>query len=596
MSEQFNQYGATPQNNNNQGQGQGQGQWQPQNAQQPQNINAQQMQQAQNMAAQQAAMRNANMQGQNIAPQGQNFSAQNMQNAQQVQRAQQPQQPQQAQNMAAQQAPMRSANMQGQNMAPQGQNMAPQGQNYGAQNMQNAQQMQRAPQQQNMAAPQAAQNASSLQQQAQNMAAQQAAMRNMNMQAQPQAQPAQNAGVNIAAQMPQAQMQQQAQAQQPQNMHSSAPKQADGPGVQIILRMFQPDMNLLKVTARQLSELPHIKLNLYGQGGEVLVVVTAEGRTAPATELCENAAAQMEAAMGDVVYSRGKTPLAKYVAKLLNKNELNIMAPDEETGTLLEAEFKNVETADKIYDFGQDSYHHSKMANKIADAAIMDDEESDDPVQLSADRSFAAKKCTKADFGVSIASVQGKSTMAVAVTYGKYVYITSIKMAEDAKKKAVMSAFDMIRRLVKGYEIPYARTFKAAQEIDWNEPVLNAGNKGVKKSSDKSLVVPIIILIIVSIALGVGIWYVVQNFIITDESAMPVTGDTSTSQAAEEQQNEDSQAQDTAADTQTGEEGTGEADAQTGETADATTDTADGQATTSEQTGENGDSVVHPFA
>ncbi len=573
MSEQFNQYGTTPQNNGAQ-QAPSQGQGHVQNVQNaagqqapmmrpmgvPQNAgvqgnNMQNPQQMQQMPQGQGMPQQAPMRPMGV-PQNAGVQGNNMQNPQQMQ------QMQQGQGMP-QQAPMRPMN-------------APQNAGVQGNNMQSAQNMQQTPQgQQQMQNAQrpAQQNAGSLQQQAQKMAAQQAAMRN----AQPQG--AQNMGAQQmgGAQMPQA------------RQGAGAPKPADGPGVQIILRMFQPDMNLLKVTARQLAELPHIKLNLYGQGGEVLVVITAEGRTAPATELCENAASQMEAAMGDVVYSRGKTSLANYVAKLLNKNEFNLMAPDEETGTLIETEFKGVEKADKVYDFGQDSYHNSKMANKIADAAIMDDEESDDPVQLASDRSFAAKKCTKADFGVSIASVASKGTMAVAVTYGKFVYITSFRMADDANKKAALSAFDMIRRLVKGMEIPYARTFKAAQEIDWNEPVLNAKNKGANKKGkgDKALIVPIIVLIFVSIALGVGIWYVVQNFIITDESAMPVGSEASTSQPADTTQSEGTQETDTAEGetSETVEEG-GE---QTGDAANESASQSEGQ------TGENGDSVVHPF-
>ena len=41
---------------------------------------------------------------------------------------------------------------------------------------------------------------------------------------------------------------------------------------QIIVRMFEPDMNVLKQAARQISAMPDTALNLYGQGGEVLLV------------------------------------------------------------------------------------------------------------------------------------------------------------------------------------------------------------------------------------------------------------------------------------------------------------------------------------
>ena len=45
---------------------------------------------------------------------------------------------------------------------------------------------------------------------------------------------------------------------------------------QIIVRMFEPDMNVLKQAARQISAMPDTALNLYGQGGEVLLTIEEE--------------------------------------------------------------------------------------------------------------------------------------------------------------------------------------------------------------------------------------------------------------------------------------------------------------------------------
>ncbi len=393
--------------------------------------------------------------------------------------------------------------------------------------------------------------------------------------------------------MPNPNMQNQPNAQQApvqQNAQQpGAPKLSDGPGVQVVIRMFQPDMSVLKNTARQLSELPHIKLNLYGQGGEVLVVIAAQGRTAPATELAENAAAQMEAAMGDSVYARGKKSLAAHVADIMKSKELNMIAPDAQTGIILEKELKDVSSADKIFDFGADSYNHAKLADKIADAAIMDDEESDDPTQLSADRSFAAKKITKSDFGVAISTVNGADTVGVSVTYGKLVYIRQVKAGPDAEKSAALTVFDMIRRLINGIEVPYARAFKAGHEIDWNEPSNQPTGKAVSQKGSKGLIIPIIVLVIVSVALGVGIWYIVQNFIMPTDGAMPVNAssaaaqqDGNTPQTADEQPQSTPQEQ--VADT-------GDQQVDTSQTAGTSATTSEAQAT-----GENSTSEVHPFA
>ncbi|MEG2931743.1 MAG: hypothetical protein RR825_08135, partial [Ruthenibacterium sp.] len=218
----------------------------------------------------------------------------------------------------------------------------------------------------------------------------------------------------------------------------------------------------------------------------------------------------------------------------MEQDETTLVAADDATGSLLEAELQPVTNAEKVFDFGQNSFRNARMADKIADAALMDDEESEDPIQLSADRSFAARKCTKSDFGVSIVDVEGGKMVCAAVTYGKMVYVRCIRPAPDAGKAAAMTALDMIRRLTLGMPISYARAFKAGQEIDWNEPMQQKGGKskstsgkssGSKPSGGKkNLAVPIVLLVLVAIALCVAIWYVVNTFIIKDEGSMPVDG------------------------------------------------------------------------
>ena len=51
---------------------------------------------------------------------------------------------------------------------------------------------------------------------------------------------------------------------------------------QLVLRMFLPNMETLKATAREVSAMPGVKLGLYGQAGEVLVAVTVTTATAAA--------------------------------------------------------------------------------------------------------------------------------------------------------------------------------------------------------------------------------------------------------------------------------------------------------------------------
>ena len=76
---------------------------------------------------------------------------------------------------------------------------------------------------------------------------------------------------------------------------------------QLVVRTFEPDMNALKQTAKQLAHMQDTSLNLYGQAGEVLIVVTARAYAqAAATELTENVAERFELALGPAAYGRGK--------------------------------------------------------------------------------------------------------------------------------------------------------------------------------------------------------------------------------------------------------------------------------------------------
>ena len=296
---------------------------------------------------------------------------------------------------------------------------------------------------------------------------------------------------------------------------------------QVIIRMFQPDMNRLKATAKQLSATPGIKLGLYGQSGEVLVVVTAQAiAAAAATELTERAAAHFEQAMGDCVYARGKESLAHTVAAEMIEDESTVTAADAETGNLLEAEFNTTNRGEKVFDFGQASFRNARMADKIADTALMDDESADDPLQQAADRSYAAAKCTRAEFGTSITGTKGGKAVFAAVTYGNLVYIRAIRPAPDAGKTAALTLLDMIRRLILEMPVPYARVFKAGREVEWDQPMEVKGKKGGKK---KNMLLPVITLILLAVALGVACWYIYNTFFIKNEGNVPAANDTSIS-------------------------------------------------------------------
>lgn len=297
---------------------------------------------------------------------------------------------------------------------------------------------------------------------------------------------------------------------------------------QVVIRMFQPDMAVLKAAAKQLAEKPDLKLRLYGQGGEALLVLAAQaGGTAAATEIAERAATFIEKKMGDTVYARGKdTSLVHVAARVMIEEECSVICADADTGALMETEFKNTKLGDRVYDFGQSSYRNARMAAKIANTALMDDEEDDDALQQAADRSYAAAKCTRAEFGAAITGLTKQDGEAVfaAVTHRGYTYIRAIRPAPDAGKAAALTVLDMIRRLLKEMPVSYARRFKAGREVDWDAPLEGKAGKAGGKKGGKSLVVPIVALVVLAAILGVAVWFIYNTFFIKDDPSLPVDG------------------------------------------------------------------------
>jgi hypothetical protein len=110
-------------------------------------------------------------------------------------------------------------------------------------------------------------------------------------------------------------------------------------------------------------------LNLYGQAGEVLIVVTARAYAqAAATELTENVAEQFELALGPAAYGRGKGSLAYFTAGELIQSESTIAAADPATGALLAEEFSHTKRGPSVFDFGDGSYNDSRVVAKIKNA------------------------------------------------------------------------------------------------------------------------------------------------------------------------------------------------------------------------------------
>ncbi len=182
---------------------------------------------------------------------------------------------------------------------------------------------------------------------------------------------------------------------------------------QMIIRTFEPNLDQLKQTARQLAHMQDVSLNLYGQASEVLIVVTARAfAQAAATELTESV----------------------------------------------------------VFDFGEGSYHDRRFLNKVQAAEERYADEGD-AAQSVAARAVAASKYGHADFGAAVMGIGSGEAVYIAVAYRGYVYLRRFKDSDTASKSAALMMLDLIRRLMKKQPVNNARMFKAYSDFDWNEPI-----------------------------------------------------------------------------------------------------------------------------
>ena len=273
---------------------------------------------------------------------------------------------------------------------------------------------------------------------------------------------------------------------------------------QMIIRTFEPNLDQLKQTARQLAHMQDVSLNLYGQAGEVLIVVTARAfAQAAATELTESVAEQFELSLGETVYGRGKGSLAYFTAGELIEHEANIAAADAETGVLLEEEFSHTKRGPSVFDFGEGSYHDRRYLDKVQDAEERYADEDDIPQSVAA-RAVAAAKYGHADFGVAMLGLGSGEHVYIAVAHRGYVYLRRFKDNDTAGKSAALMMLDLVRRLIKKQPVDNARMFKANSDFEWNEPI--------KKKRSNPYLAPIIVLAVLIIALVGACWYFFTHY------------------------------------------------------------------------------------
>ena len=285
---------------------------------------------------------------------------------------------------------------------------------------------------------------------------------------------------------------------------------------QVIIRLYQPDMDALKSAARQAGLQRDVQLKLYGQAGEVLVVIRAQAYAqAAATELTEVAAEQIEQAVGASAYARGKGSLAYVTAGEMIENECVIAAANPETGALIGEEFAATKRGAKVFDFGESSYNNPRTLHKIEDYAGDPDEET--PLQMACDLAAAAAKYGKAEFGCAVTGLDSEKAVWAAVCHKGRVWARKIRPGKEAGKTAALTILDTVRLILQKQPVPYAKQFRAGRDAIWSEGKISAKFGG---GAGKALLTALIVIVLAA-AVGIGVWYALTTFVFTHEEPVP---------------------------------------------------------------------------
>lgn len=295
---------------------------------------------------------------------------------------------------------------------------------------------------------------------------------------------------------------------------------------QVIVRMYQPDMDALKAAAKSMRLQRDVQMKLYGQAGEVLAVIRSQAYApAAATELSETAAEQIEQAVGASAYARGKGSLAYVTAGELIENECILAAANAETGALLGEELAATKRGAKVFDFGESSYNHPRASRRIEDYAGDPDEET--PLQMACDLAVAAAKYGKAEFGCAITGLDSDKAVWAAVCHKSTVWVRKIRPGEEAGKTAALTILDIIRLVLQRQAVPYAKQFRAGSETVWSE-----GKTGGKPGGGAGKIALITLsIVLIAAAIGIGVWLVLDNFVFRDDAAAGNSLPQSTSQS-----------------------------------------------------------------
>lgn len=131
-----------------------------------------------------------------------------------------------------------------------------------------------------------------------------------------------------------------------------------------VLRLFGAQAQEVRQAAAAFPQEWRLTAQCMSRGGETLVALRAAG-----PQNLDKGERSLRACFPNDLYGEGETDLAAATVQALEANDRLLVCSDPAAGALAEARLEAVEGAEKVFDFGSQSYTHPKNGPKIEELA-----------------------------------------------------------------------------------------------------------------------------------------------------------------------------------------------------------------------------------
>jgi hypothetical protein len=237
---------------------------------------------------------------------------------------------------------------------------------------------------------------------------------------------------------------------EPREASRNANREADWPPP-YVLRLFGAQSGAVRRAVAALPDECRVRARALTRGGETLLVLEADSG-----ERLRLAVQQLQAALAEAAYGQGEQTLPAATVAALVQRELLLVCADAATGALLEPRLEALDGAERVFDFGAQSYLHPKHAARIAAAgrkwaerALPEQEnENEAAARQAVGRLQMARRLTEADLAAAAVPLRQGTLLLLGRKKGLWMRVVPPGEAQNP----ALWLLDMIRRAAAGLE------------------------------------------------------------------------------------------------------------------------------------------------